>query len=160
MFDSESARVYVDKERKIEFLPYELDLMNKLGLACRALDEGFRNRLDAVNAMIDIRLPEGYHEGTVVQKALTCLTPRTPPNELPTEKYLRKLGTWTVEKQAEIKAIRNQLSQDPKVMIRLLSEAKRALETVREEVSAIENSLADPALASFHKNKRSPRSRV
>ena len=31
VFDTATARVYVDKQRKIEFLPYELDLMNKLG---------------------------------------------------------------------------------------------------------------------------------
>ena len=154
VFDSETARVYVDKERKIEFLPYELDLMNKLGLACRALDEDFRNRIDAVDAGIDVRLPEGYHEGTVVQKALACLTPQTPPNELPTEEYLRNLGSWTAKKQADINAVRKQLSQDPKVMIRLLSEARRALETVREEVSVIENNLADPPLASFHRKQK------
>ena len=40
VFDTATARVYVDKQREIELLPYKLDLMNKLGLACPAIDQG------------------------------------------------------------------------------------------------------------------------
>ena len=149
VFDTATARVYVDKERKIEFLPYELDLMNKLGLACRALDEDFRKRADTLDVAINTRLPEGYNEGTTVQKALAILTPQTTLTDLPSEEYLRGLGAWTAEKQSEMYAVSKQLSQDPQVMIRLRSEAKRALETVRDEISVIEKDLSDPALVSL-----------
>ena len=37
-----TARVYVDSERKVEFLPYELDLMKKLGIACLELKNIFK----------------------------------------------------------------------------------------------------------------------
>jgi hypothetical protein len=52
VFDTASARVYVDSERRIEFLPYELDLLNKLGLACRTLEQGYRDRERALNAAV------------------------------------------------------------------------------------------------------------
>ena len=151
VFDTAAARVYVDKQRKIEFLPYELDLLNKLGLACRSLDKKFEERLGVVNAASNTRLPEGYREGTTVQEALTNLVPKTALANLPSEQHLRELGSWTTEKQAEIDTAAKQLKRDPKIMIRLRSEAKGALETVKEEISAIENDVADMALAAIRR---------
>ena len=149
VFDTASARVYVDKHRRIEFLPYELDLMNKLGLACRALDEVFRERLAIVNTALNARLPEGYHEGTTVQVIVASLTPQTAINDLPSEDKLRALGNWTASKQTKLNEAKEKLSQDPQVMIRRRFEAKRALETVREEVLVIEGDLTDGALATI-----------
>ena len=102
VFDTATARVYVDKERKIEFLPYELDLMNKLGLACRSLDESFRERLGTVNAAVNTPLPEGYHQATTIQTALSSLVTQTALADLPSENHLRELGSWTAEKQTGI----------------------------------------------------------
>ena len=154
VFDTATARVYVDKKRKIEFLPYELDLMNKLGLACRALDEGFRERLAAVNTAVNTPLPEGYHPGTAVQTALTSLVPQTALENLPREQDLRDLEIWSEEQQTEIDVLEEQLKQDPQVMIRLRSEAKRALETVKEEISRIEDDLADEAIAAIRQEQQ------
>ena len=149
VFDSASARVYVDRQRRIEFLPYELDLMNKLGLACRALDEVFRKRRGIVDAALRTRLPEGYHEGTNVHRIVASLTPQTALNDLASEDYLRSLSSWTASKQTKLNRALEKLGQDPQVMIRRRVEAKRALETVREEVSVIEGELADGALAAI-----------
>lgn len=60
VFDSATARVYIDQERKIEFLPYELDIMNKLGLTCRTLDNSFRERETALDSAIAVPLPTGF----------------------------------------------------------------------------------------------------
>ncbi len=64
VFDTATARVYVDKERKIEFLPYELDLLNKLGVVLRTLDAGFKTREDGLNATVNVPLPVGYTQDT------------------------------------------------------------------------------------------------
>ena len=154
VFDTASARVYVDKKRRIEFLPYELDLMNKLGLACRALDEEFRNRLSLVNEALSTRLPESYHEGTTVQKVIASLDLQTAINDLPSEDHLRTLAVWTESKQTKLDKAKEKLSQDPQAMVRQREEAKRALETVREEVMVIEGALADGPLAAIRKKKR------
>ena len=149
VFDSAAARVYVDKQRRIEFLPYELDLMNKLGLACRALDEVFKERLGIVDEALRTNLPEGYHEGTTAQRLIASLIPETAINDLPSEDNLRVLSSWTASKQNKLKRVNEQLNQDPQVMIRHRVNAKRALETVRKEVSMIEGELADEALAAI-----------
>lgn len=154
VFDTASARVYVDRQRKIEFLPYELDLMNKLGLACRSLEEGFKERLAAVNATVSTRLPEAYHEGTAVQATLARLVTETALEDLPSQPELQAFGSWSAEKQAAFDTTGKHLRQDPRVMIRLRSEAKQALETVKEEASAIEQELAAPSLAAIQQKRR------
>ena len=154
VFDTASARVYVDRQRKIEFLPYELDLMNKLGLACRSLEEGFRERLAAVNAAVSMPLPEAYHEGTTVHATLARLVSKTALEDLPSEPELRAIGIWSAEKQAAFETVGERLKQDPQVLIRLRTEAKQALETVKGETSGIEEELADPSLAAIYKKRQ------
>ena len=154
VFDTASARVYVDRQRKIEFLPYELDLMNKLGLACRSLEKRFRERLASVNATLSTPLPEAYHEGTAVQATLARLVTQSALEDLPSEPELRAFGSWSAEKQAAFETAEEHLRQDPQVVIRLRSEAKQALETVKAEASAIEEELADPSLAAIRQKRR------
>lgn len=59
VFDTATARVYVDKDRKVEFLPYELDLLNKLALAENALDSDFEARAKRIDVAIRTTLPAG-----------------------------------------------------------------------------------------------------
>ena len=146
VFDTETARVYVDKERRIEFLPYELDLMNKLVLACRALQAGFRERLTSVDAAISTPLPDGYTDGTAVHAALRRLVPNTAVVDLPSEQNLRTLGVWSPEKGDELAAMEEQLRSEPARMMRVLKDAKRALETARDEVVSIEETVGDRAI--------------
>ena len=154
VFDAATARVYVDKKRKIEFLPYELDLLNKLGLSCRALDARFRERLGILNAAVNARLPEAYREGTIVHAMLGRLVPGADLAEFPSDHDLRMLGTWTREKQVELDNVAEQLKRDPREMIRLRAKAKEALEIVSEDVLAVERGLADAALAALRQAKR------
>ena len=154
VFDAVTARAYVDKRRRIEFLPYELDLLNKLGLACRALDPRFRQRMNALDAVINVPLAEGYREGTTVSAVLSRLVPRDDLAELPSEHDLRLLGTWTPEKQAEFDDVAEQLKRDPRDMIRLRTEAKEALEMVLEDLLAAEHALAGPAIVALREANR------
>ena len=93
VFDTASARVYVDKERKIEFLPYELDLLNKLGLAARALDREFKGREDALDASANTPLPAGYSAGTSAHHLIAKLVPATTLDDLPSEQEQRDLAS-------------------------------------------------------------------
>ena len=102
VFDTASARVYVDKERKIEFLPYELDLLNKLGLAARSLDNEFKIREDALNNDLRVALPTGLNEGTPVSSLLAKMVPETPLADLPSKDDLEKYAVWTDGEQAEL----------------------------------------------------------
>lgn len=149
VFDTASARVYVDKERRIEFLPYELDLMNKLGLACRALNEKFAAREELLDAAIAGPLPGKWTEGTAVQLALAKLVPETALEALPSEQELRDLAGWKDELQAELDATTEQLENDPVVLVQSKIRTKQALETVKGKAEAVVESLGDAAIAAF-----------
>ena len=154
VFDAATARVYVDEQRRIEFLPYELDLLNKLGLACRALDRSFRARMGNLNARLNAPLPVVYHEGTAAHTMLGLLVPETNLADLPREPNLRVLGTWSAVEQAELDSIQEQLMRDPQVLIRLRTDAKQALDIVKQDVSRIEDGLADAAIAATRRAKQ------
>ena len=153
VFDVATARVYVDSQRTIRFLPYELDLLNKVGLACRILDGGFRARMANLNAGIIARLPERYRKGTPVHAMLDRLVPEGDLADLPTEHDLRQLAIWTGEEQAELDRVEEQIQGDPRVLIQLRTDAKQALEFVKDDISSIEDRLAEPAIAATRQAK-------
>ena len=67
----------MNDKRKIEFLPYELDLINKLGLVARTLDNGFKAREAILISAINAPLPAGYTEGTTTYRLTKKLVPET-----------------------------------------------------------------------------------
>ena len=154
VFDTASGRVYVDKERKIAFLPYELDLLNKLGLGCRALEQGFKERETAVDVAVTPPLPVGYTDGTGVHAAIASLITATTLDGLPTEHGLRELGTWSDDKQAELVHIEKTLTDDPAALMRLRTSAKQALEAIKGEVSQAIVNLGDPAILEIRTKHR------
>ncbi len=146
VFDTASARVYVDRERKIEFLPYELDLLNKLGLAARALDRGFKSREDALNISVNTPLPVGYSEGTNTYQLIAKLVPATALGDLPSEQELRNLAAWSEQDQVELDRLVDESKNDPQTMSRLRREARQALQTLQTDIADIGEKLGDPAI--------------
>lgn len=154
VFDTASARVYVDKERRIEFLPYELDLLNKLGLTARTLDNAFKAREDRLNAAISIPLPTGYTDGTRVSQLIAKLVPATPLPDLPSEQDFRNLADWSADDQIELDRLAEQLKSDPQTMARLHKEARQALQSLKGDISTIEENLGDPAIETLYQKHR------
>lgn len=149
VFDTASARVYVDNTRRIEFLPYELDLMNKLGLACKALETVFRERENTLKSIVGTRLPEGFSPGSTVQSMIARLNTDTPLDELPTEEEIRALADFSAGLRAELDTVTQRLNQDPHVLAQLRGQARRALDTIRQDITSVTDVLGDPAIATF-----------
>ncbi|MEF9605721.1 hypothetical protein O4J55_26695, partial [Paracoccus sp. PXZ] len=128
VFDTATARVYVDKNRKVKFLPYELDLLNKLALAAKALDGNFEARENGIDVASRTPLPAGYSDGTAVSQALAKLIPETELADLPNEVGLRALAVWNDEKEAVLQNVSDEIRDDPKVRLRSHKSAKQELE--------------------------------
>jgi len=139
VFDSDRARVYVDKNRKIEFLPYELDILNKLALAARALASSFEVRESELESTIREPLPGAYHEGTAVADAVARVSPNLSAGLLPSEKELTALAQWDELKNAELQRLRAEIGEDPAVLHRRYKATKQPLEAIGAEfVAAID----------------------
>ncbi len=154
MFDTASARVYVDKERKIEFLPYELDLLNKLGLAARSLDGDFKTQEDALNDQLRVALPTGFSKDTAVSGVLAKLIPETPLSDLPSKEDIEKHAVWRDEEQTELDRLVEESKNDPAAMARLRREAKQALATVRGNISDCESKIGDAAIRALSEKQK------
>ncbi|MBX3508643.1 MAG: AAA family ATPase [Parvibaculum sp.] len=134
VFDTETARVYVDKNRKVEFLPYELDLLNKLALSAKALDGVFEDRENALNAAIKTPLPSGYHENTAIAELIAKLSPDTAAANLPTEDEIRVLAEWDAVKESVLLSVSTKINDDPAARLLTFKAAKSAIENVRTEL--------------------------
>jgi hypothetical protein len=154
VFDTASARVYVDRERKIEFLPYELDLLNKLGLAARALDRDFKGREDILNASVNTPLPAGHSEGTNAYQLIAKLIPATALGDLPSEQELRDLATWPEQDQAELDRFAEQAKNDPQAMARLRGEARQALQTLNDDIANVAEKLGALAIEDLFRKQQ------
>jgi len=88
VFDTDAAGLYVDNERKIEYLPFELSLMTNFVASLRALEARFNLEINQLKALMNAPLPTGYGQNTAVSKMLARLV---PGNTLPKESDLRAL---------------------------------------------------------------------
>ncbi len=154
VFDTASARVYVDKKRTIEFLPYELDILNKLGIVCRSLEKEFKDSEDALDVAIRTPLPTGYTEGTSIYETLAELIPATGLDDLPSADVLRNLGEWTDEHQTQFDAAELELKNDPQTLLRLRREAKAAVGSIKDEVQGVVDNLSDEAIEIFRQKQQ------
>ncbi|WP_026987046.1 AAA family ATPase [Fodinicurvata fenggangensis] len=154
VFDTASARLYVDKERTIEFLPYELDLLNKLGFVVRNLDAGFKQREDDLKRAVQAPLPTGYTQGTTAQQLIAKLVPDSSLAELPTTEQLRTCAEWSEEFQAELDRLTAESRNDPATMARQRREAQQALQTLLREISDITDKVGDTAIQDLSRKQR------
>ncbi len=146
IFDTACARIYVDSKRRINFLPYELDLLNKLAVANNLFDGYYKQREDRLNAAIRTALPTGFNQGTRVSAAIAKLVPETVLADLPTDANLRTLGTWNNEKQDELDQLEQEIATEPAVQIRAKQSAIGSLETLQGEIDALNTSLGNDAV--------------
>ncbi|MDE0524476.1 MAG: hypothetical protein OXH79_21230 [Boseongicola sp.] len=154
VFDTACARVYVDSERRIKFLPYELDLLNKLGICCKTFDRTYQQREEQINADVRAQLPTGFQDGTAVSQALARLVPQTPLEELPTVRTLQVLGSWTEEKQQELEGLEAEIATDPAEQLRVRQSASKSLESFAGEIEELIGLLGEKAITSFLQQRR------
>lgn len=154
VFDTATARVYVDNKRTIQFLPYELDLLNNLGLVTRTLGNRFKERETTLNIAIKTPLPTGYTEGTTAYLLTTKLVPETKLAGLSSEQDLRDLAAWCEVDQAELDCLIEQSKNDPETMTRLREEAHQALQSLKGDISNIEAKLDDSAIETLFRKQQ------
>ncbi|NPU09857.1 AAA family ATPase [Bradyrhizobium sp. 83002] len=135
VFDSDAAGLYVDSERKIEFLPFELALMTRFVAALKTLETGFEAELDQIKPLLKSPLPTGYGTETAAAKLIARLLPDGP---LPTEADLRAVAVWDEDLEAELLALVKEAKTDPALLLKLTqSVASTTTELSTEVESAI-----------------------
>jgi AAA domain len=144
VFDSRNARLYVDAENKIGFLPREVALLEQYAQHCGEMDETFSGEQKALNARVKVALPTGYSPDGAVSKLFLRLQPKIA---LPSADDVRSAAAWSAKDQQELDALEKVLAQDPKALADRYRRATSVLQAYLPELQAIETGLSHKTAA-------------
>lgn len=144
VFDSDAAGLYVDDERNIEFLPFELALLTNLAEVLRNLDGRFKAEEARLSKAQKASLPLGYDKRTKVSEMLATLK---ADQHLPSEAAMRALAAWSEKDEAELQAVKLELGRDPAVQARLKNAAASAAANLATDATAIFDAIGNAGIA-------------
>ncbi|MDE2166799.1 MAG: AAA family ATPase [Alphaproteobacteria bacterium] len=144
VFDAENARLYVNGENKIGFLPAEVALLECHATHRREMDGAFHAEIKALNARVRVPLPAGYSPDGLVSKLFLRLVPK---KDLPSEAEIRAAAAWSPKDQQELDALEKLLAQDPKALADRYRRTGSLLKAYAQELAAIDSGLSKDAAA-------------
>lgn len=141
IFDTQCAAVYLNDKTDVAFLPFGLDLFDKLVRACRAINKRLEAEQRALNtnaiALIAPQLPQG----TAAAKLATSITSLTKPEAV---KALTQLEPEEAERLALLdKSLQDLQANDPNKLIAQLELRVRRVRALAEHLRALETTLSD-----------------
>ena len=139
VFDAKNARLYVDAENKVGFLPREVGLLEQHAANCTAMDAKFEAEVKQLNQRIKVPLPTGYSPDGTVAKLFARLVPK---GKLPAEDEIRAAAAWTKKDGDELEALEKLLALDPKVIAERCRRAASILKAYAADAVAIETGLS------------------
>jgi ABC-type phosphate transport system ATPase subunit len=143
VFDGDAAGIYVDDERRIEFLPSSLALLTNFATFLRDLEVRFKGEERTLYEVHKAVLPAGYNPGTAVSNIIATIAPGAG---LPKEEDLRAVGNWTQSDEEELNQARQQISRDPALLIKLAQALKTSLDSELAEIRRLAATLDQPTI--------------
>jgi hypothetical protein len=141
VFDTRNARLYVDQQNRIGFLPADIALLQRHSTHCSEMDAAFKNEIATIEKRIKVALPGGYTPGGEIAKLLTRLDAKYK-DARPNIDEIKKLAEWTEAHAAELKQLEDQLASDPATLAARSLRAKVVLETFVASFALIESGLS------------------
>ena len=142
VFDSHNARLYVDARNRIDYLPYEIELLTRFGQLLVKLQEDLLANIVVVDERLKVSLPTGFTPGTLVSEILNRLTSETPLTELPPIGEINVLGTWSDELAQDLERLQKIIGSDPKALADRCRRAQDIVSNLIEELTRVRDTLA------------------
>ncbi len=142
VFDSHNARLYVDARNRIDYLPYQIELLTRFGQLLAKLQEDLSAEIKVVDQRLKFNLPTGYTPGTPISALVNRLTSETPLAELPTIAEVNALGTWTVELAQDLATLQKSVGNDTKVLADRCRRARNIVSNLIEELARARDTLS------------------
>ena len=143
VFDSHNARLYVDERNRIDYLPYEIELLTRFGQLLTRLQGDLSTEINGFSNRLNVGLPTGYTPGTAVSRLIERLTSQTPLAQLPTIAEINSLGSWTGELADELETLRKAVGTDPKVLSDRCRRVQTVVSTLIGEFAKARDTLSD-----------------
>jgi ABC-type transport system involved in cytochrome c biogenesis ATPase subunit len=145
VFDSKAAALYADKDNRVEFLPYGLDLLPRLGALCEALAQ----KVDAEIGSLERRCRTpiaGFSRSTECGRVVSGLVSEPMPSVLVSEQDLRSFGEWDEARSETLERLEQQLARDPSALASLCDRAADVAIQVIGSIAQAKERLGDDAL--------------
>jgi len=134
VFDSQNARLYIDQQNRIAFLPLQIALLEAHGSHRVELDRTFSEEIKEIDRRLKVSLPGGYSVNGEIAKFLQTLDPKSK-GTVPDAAKLAALATLSVEEVDELAALQLALANDPSTMA---ARRRRAIAALTEYLSTVE----------------------
>jgi energy-coupling factor transporter ATP-binding protein EcfA2 len=141
VFDSHNARLYVDQENRISYLPKGIALLQRHGEFCAEMDAAFQGEITSIEKRIKVPLPSGYGQEGEIAKLLARLDPKSKQT-LPGADEVRAAAAWTDADVTDLQRLESLLANDPAVLAARCRRAKAVLELTVQSVIGIESGLS------------------
>lgn len=141
VFDSSTANVHVDEKNEVAYNPFPLELLKKLGDACKQIQQ----RLNEEENGLKRQTPESLNNApckdyTEVGKLIASLSEKTD-----TDKVV-SLAQLSDEEQKRYDRLKADLASDPAIIARKLNTRNGQLERYRNQVQNLCNAARDAVL--------------
>jgi energy-coupling factor transporter ATP-binding protein EcfA2 len=146
-FDSANARLYVDRQNRISYLPAHISLLQRYGEHCTEMDATFRAEVTELQKRLRVPLPGGYAVGGTIAGVLAQLDPKQ--SQLPTAQALRALAMAQAEDDTELRRLEVLLANDPAVLAARHRRTQKVLADIEAQLMAVEAALSAPRAAAL-----------
>jgi len=145
VFDAQCAAVYLNERTDVAFLPFGLDLFDKLVKACRAVRSRLESEQRALNTNALAPIVAQIPLGTAAAKLVGNITSLTKPEAV------RAVTRLSTEEEARLafleKSMQDLQANDPNKLIAQLNIRAGRVRALGEHLRALENALSDAEVA-------------
>lgn len=152
VFDSHNARLYVDGENRIAYLPREIAILEHHGELCQRMAAKFSEEEKNLASRMRVPLPAGYTSSSTVSLTLARLDPKA--SSLPTEDELRKLSELSATELEELARLETELAVDPVALAATRRRAVAVLKRVCEVLGDLRDGLSETVGAAIASARR------
>ncbi|MHB1701735.1 MAG: AAA family ATPase [Acidobacteriaceae bacterium] len=145
VFDTQCAAVYLKERTDVAFLPFGLDLFDKLVKACRAVRTSLESEQRALNSNVLAPIAAQIPAGTAAAKLASNITSLTKPEAV------LAVTRLSSEEEARLslleKSLQDLQANDPNKLIAQLNIRAGRVRALGEHLRALENALSDAEVA-------------
>ena len=140
VFDSHNARLYVDSENRIAYLPREIAILEHHGELCQQMAARFSDESKELGRRLRVPLPAGYAEGSAVSLAIARLGLKA--SSVPSEEDFRKLSELSEGELKKLARLEAELAADPVALAATRRRAAAVLKRVCEVIEGLQSGLS------------------
>jgi len=144
VFDSRALSLYVDREGKVDYLPYGLDLLPRLAHVLNLLGGRLQEQKVTLARRCEAPLPQ-VPPSTKVASLLARLLPGA--GDVPAETEISDLARFSPVDERQLKKLEESLSGNTGALCELIERAMTTANTILAEISRLNDLLGDDSIA-------------